>query len=217
MGRRQETGAATAIRVMLVDDHQLFREGTAQLLESESGIEIVGLSTSASEALEMLDDIGPDVVLVDINLPRENGFHFIREAMKRLAPPRVIVLSGYDETAYMVNAFQLGAYGFLAKTCSRAALIASIASVHRGQLVFTPEVLAARGRSQFVPVAQLTKREVEVLTALGAGHSNKQIAEQLFVSERTVHFHVSNILLKLGVSSRLEAVVKGRGTGRVMD
>jgi DNA-binding NarL/FixJ family response regulator len=206
-----------AIRVMLVDDHQLFRQGTAQLLETEESICIVGVAESVRDALETMPALRPDVVLVDISMPDANGFHFMREAAKHAKPPKIMVLSGYDDIGYMRNAFNLGAFGYLSKTCSRTELVDSIRHVHAGGLAFSADVLAERGRAAAFAPAPPTKRELEVLSAVRRGLGNKQIAAQLYVSERTVHFHIGNIFSKLGVTSRLEAVVKGRESGWISD
>jgi two-component system response regulator DegU len=205
------------ITLMLIDDHQLFREGTANLLAPEEGLEVVAQTDSVKSALEGLATFAPDVVLVDINLPGENGFRFLRELAVQNAPPKIIMLSGYDEMSYMRTAFQLGAHGFLCKSCSRHELIDAIRHVHKGQLAFAPEVLAERGRSTVLAPLPPTKREIEVLLALRQGLSNRQVASQLFVSERTVQFHVGNILSKLGVTSRGAAAARGREYGWISD
>lgn len=202
-----------AARILLVDDHQLFREGTANLLASEEGMRVVGAASSVGPALDAVAKTRPDIVLVDINLPDENGFHFLREMAKDRSAPRVIVLSGYEDVGYMRSAFKLGAFGFLCKSCSRQELVDGIQKVHSGQLVFTHEILAERGRAAVLAPAAPTKREMEVLSAIRRGLSNKQIASVLYVSERTVHFHIGNVFTKLNVSSRMEAVVKARESG----
>lgn len=205
------------ITIMLIDDHQLFREGTRQLLESEESCEVIAVADNVADALSILAERTPDVVLVDINMPDANGFHLMREATALKQMPRILVLTGYSEISYMLTAFQLGAFGFLCKTCGRSELLAAVHTINRGQLAFPPEVFAERGRLNIHVQVQPTKRELEVLDAIRKGLSNKQIAARLFVSERTVHFHVSNILQKLEVSSRTEAAAKGRALGWISD
>lgn len=203
-----------SIRVILVDDHCLFREGTVQLLNSEPTIQVVECAETVSQALQLLEGTIADVIIIDINLPDQNGFYLIRELAKHENAPKIIVLSGYNDLKYIRTAFQIGAAGFLCKTCSRSELINAIFQVHDGHLVFPNELLSRNGRAAlFGTVNQPTKREMEVLSLIRQGLSNKQIADTLFVSERTIHYHVGNILSKLNASSRLEAVVKAKESG----
>lgn len=206
------------IRVMLVDDHCLFREGTVQLLNADPALEVVGLAETAAQALTFIEDLHPDVIIVDINLPDQNGFYLIREISTHTNAPNFLILSGYDDVKYVRTAFQIGASGFLCKTCSRQELIQAIMTVHAGQLAFPKDFLNQNNRAAFfsAPVHP-TKRELEVLAYVHRGLSNKEIANRMFVSERTVHYHVGNILSKLSAASRLEAVIKAKEAGWLND
>lgn len=206
------------IRVMLVDDHCLFREGTAQLLSAEPAMEVVGLADTATQAMALFKEIHPDVMIVDINLPDQNGFYLVRELSTQTPVPKFLILSGYDDAKYVRTAFQIGASGFLCKTCSHQELVQAIVNVYAGQMVFSNHLLSGNNRTAFfsTPV-QATKRELEVLALVSRGLSNKQIADHMYVSERTVHYHVGNILSKLNAGSRMEAVIKAKEAGWLSD
>ncbi|MFX4301578.1 response regulator [Alicyclobacillus tolerans] len=206
------------VSVMLVDDHRLFREGTIKILEeSNEGIELLTVEENAEEALIALEHIQPDVVILDINLPGNDGLYMLRKLMDERNPPKVLVLSGHDEPKYIRTAFKLGASGYLYKTCSGKELVEAILQVSRGNLVFPREVLNTGRDALFGNATELTARELEVLHLVAQGMSNKQIASHLYVSERTIHYHISNVLSKLRASSRVEALVRAREEGLLVD
>jgi NarL family two-component system response regulator LiaR len=197
------------IRVMVIDDHSLVREGTKQLLE-QNGFEVVGEAATGTMALAMLDSIAPDVVLVDINLPEMDGLE-LTKAIKCRFPtkPAVAILTAYDDSAYVSEALDLGVKGYLLKTSSAKELCHAIRAVNDGVVVLDKEVSQrfANRRHRAPSPLTLTVREVEVLTLLAKGYSNKQIASELYLSPRTVEGYISNLLTKLDVKSRTEAVI----------
>ncbi len=197
------------VRLLLVDDHALVREGTAQLLAKSEGLEVVGQAGSARDALVLVDRLGPDVALVDVNLPDQSGLALAKEMVLRFPKVRVLILSAYDDYAYLAEAIQLKLGGYLLKTASASELVHAIRAVADGAFVLDSALsnrLAHRWRRE-QPGARgtLTPREAEVLALLARGRSNKDIAASLSLGLRTVETHVSSLLGKLGVASRTEA------------
>jgi DNA-binding NarL/FixJ family response regulator len=201
----------TPTRVVLIDDHALVREGTAELLSREPGLHVVGQAGTAAQGLALIARLRPDVALVDMNLPDRSGLAVAREARAHHPQVRILVLSAYDDYAYLTEALSAGVAGYLLKTASARELTDAVRAVADGVFVLTPALsarLARRtGRMRAAPPGQvLSERETEVLAALAAGRSNKEIAATLHLGLRTVEAHVSSLLAKLGVSSRTEAV-----------
>ena len=197
------------IRVIIVDDHALVREGTRQILETAADVTVVGVAGSAEEALEILGTTTADVALVDINLPGLSGLELAREAAQRWPTLHVLILSAFDEHAYVTEALELGIGGYLLKTTSGRELIDAVRAVSDGIFVLDRAVsqrLIRRRRRGPESLSSLTRRENDVLELLARGRSNKQIAASLSLGLRTVESHVSNLLGKLGVNSRTEAV-----------
>ena len=197
------------IRVVIVDDHALVREGTRQILEMAPDLDVVGVAGSAEEALEILAENPADVALVDINLPGLSGLDLAREAATRWPSVNVLILSAFDEHAYVTEALELGVSGYLLKTTSGRELIDAVRAVADGIFVLDRAVsqrLIRRRRRGPEALTALTRRETDVLELLARGRSNKQIAAALSLGLRTVESHVSNLLGKLGVNSRTEAV-----------
>ena len=205
----EQTSARAGIRVVIVDDHALVREGTRQILEMAPDVEVVGVAGSAEEALEILDTRTANVALVDINLPGLSGLDLAREAAQRWPNLHVLILSAFDEHAYVTEALELGVSGYLLKTTSGRELIDAVRAVADGIFVLDRAVsqrLIRRRRRGPEALTVLTRRETDVLELLARGRSNKQIAASLSLGLRTVESHVSNLLGKLGVNSRTEAV-----------
>ncbi len=201
--------AHTPIRVVIVDDHALVREGTRQILEMAPDLNVVGVAGSAEEALEILASVTADVALVDINLPGLSGLDLARESAQRWPLMHVLILSAFDEHAYVTEALELGVGGYLLKTTSGRELVDAVRAVADGIFVLDRAVsqrLIRRRRRGPDTVSALTRRETDVLELLAKGRSNKQIAASLNLGLRTVESHVSNLLGKLGVTSRTEAV-----------
>ena len=205
----ERANGATGIRVVIVDDHALVREGTRQILEMAPDLDVVGVAGSAEEALEILATRPADVALVDINLPGLSGLDLAREAAQRWPNVHVLILSAFDEHAYVTEALELGVSGYLLKTTSVRELIDAVRAVADGIFVLDRAVsqrLIRRRRRGPETLSALTRRETDVLEQLARGRSNKQIAASLSLGLRTVESHVSNLLGKLGVNSRTEAV-----------
>jgi DNA-binding NarL/FixJ family response regulator len=207
------TEPEAAIRVVVADDHPVVREGLRSFLSSRPGIDVVGEAGSADEVVSVVESLTPDVVLVDLVMPG-GGI----EAIGRLAalpqPPRAIVLTSFVGDDKVLPALRAGAAGYLLKDVDPADLEAAVRTVHRGGSVLGPAV-APRVLDQATStrpadddrIAELTPREREVLTLLGQGMSNRQIAEALYVAEKTVKTHMSSILTKLRVTDRTQAAL----------
>ncbi len=195
----------------IVDDHALVREGTVQLLEQEADLQVVGQAGSGEEALTLLDALDPDVALVDVNLPGMSGLELARQVAGRGLRYRVLVVSAYDDHAYVSEALEVGVGGYLIKTASARELLDAVRAVADGVVVLDAGVSARLGRRhrsapESPSAAALTARENDVLGLLARGRSNKEIAAELALGLRTVESHVSSVLAKLGVASRTEAV-----------
>jgi DNA-binding NarL/FixJ family response regulator len=207
---------ASPTRVVLADDHPLFRAGVRERLEKHpSGIEIVGEASDGQEALELVAQLQPDVVLLDISMPNMNGIEATRELKRRSPEIAVLILTVYDDEQYIYALIDAGAAGYLLKTTEAAELGDAVQRVRQGEAVLSPAItdkvlqrVLAGGRIQ--PVSSpLSERERRVLELAAQGASNKVIAEELQLSVRTVHSHMRNIFGKLGVGSRTEAVMLG--------
>ena len=205
----QDDEGAT-IRIVLVDDHVLVAEGTRQLLDAEPGLEVVGEARTAEEGLRILERLRPDVALVDVNLPGMSGLELARLATSSYPEVLVLIVSAYDDYAYVTEALDIGVAGYLLKTASARELVDAVRAVADGVFVLDRAMslrLTRRGRRTPPDTAVLTPREREVLGLLARGRSNKQAAAELGLGLRTVEGHVSSVLGKLGVSSRTEAVL----------
>jgi DNA-binding NarL/FixJ family response regulator len=214
-----------AIRVLLVDDQALFREGLETLLSVHKDIQVVGQASNGQEAIEVAQQVHPDVVLMDVRMPILNGVRATRRLKKALPQCRVIVLTTFDDDEYVFDALRAGAVGYLLKDVPSARLVQAIRTTARGESILEPSV-AAKVIAEFtrvsslVPSAQmeqlvepLSERELEILALIARGGSNKEIADQLFIAEGTVKNHVTQILGKLGVRDRTQAALKARELG----
>ena len=202
------------VRVVIVDDHALVREGTVQLLSQAPDLDVVGQAGSGEEAISVFDATQPDVALIDINLPGMSGLDLARHAAASHPSMRVLIVSAYDDYAYVAEALDIGVGGYFLKTASAGELVDAVRAVSKGVFVLDRAVssrLTRRVRKYTATVGTLTRRETEVLELLARGRSNKQITQELGLSLRTVEGHVSNVLAKLGVQSRTEAVVYAVG------
>lgn len=203
--------ARVGIRIVVVEDHALVREGTAELLERDPDLTVVGQASSAEEAQQILDRLRPDVAIVDVELPGMNGIALARSMADQGHQTRVLILSAYDDYAYVIGALEAGVAGYLLKTSSARELCDAVRTAAGGALVLDAAIsrrLTRRWRSgpgRSSPA--LTAREAEVLRLLSRGLPNKQIASQLGLGLRTVESHVSNVLSKLGLTSRTEAAL----------
>lgn len=196
------------IRVLLVEDHKIVRQGTRLYLESQ-GVEVIGEATNGLEAVKMASELLPDVVIMDIHLPELTGIEATRRIRHDFPDIRVLVLTAYDEPAYVHGLLDAGADGFVLKTAELSELYQALTEVAGGRQSFNPDVMARveqhmqEGHSQ---LESLTEREREVLTYVGGGKTNKEIGQILYISDRTVQGHLKNIYEKLGVNTRTEAV-----------
>jgi len=199
------------IRVVIVDDHSLLREGTRQILLHDPGIEVVGESGRGDEAVKLVAELQPDVVLLDLRLPGLPGIEAARRIAKESPATRVLVVTAYDEEDYVLEALQAGAAGYLLKTAPAAELVDAVHAVAAGTTVLEPSISAALARRWTRSdgpggAGQLSTRELEVLRMTAHGMANKEIARKLGLSLRTVEGHLNRTFAKLGVASRTEAV-----------
>ena len=208
------------IRVLIVDDHALFRRGLEMVLAEEPDIDLVGEASDGAEAVQKAGEALPDVVLMDIRMPRSSGIEACR-AMKEVAPStKIVMLTISDEEADLFEAIRAGASGYLLKDIPYDEVADVVRAVHGGQSLINPSMaaklltefaaLAKREeseRAEQVPAPRLTEREIEVLKLVARGMNNRDIAKELFISENTVKNHVRNILEKLQIHSRMEAVM----------
>lgn len=205
-------------RLVIVDDHSLVREGTSELLNREPDFRVVGQASNGEDGLELVDRLRPDMALVDVSLPGMNGLELARELVQRQIDVPVLILSAYDDYAYVTEALDVGVAGYMLKTATGRELVDAIRAVLNGVFVLDKSISARLSRhwrreehgSSRAEV--LTPRESDVLQLLAKGMSNKQIAARLSLGLRTVEGHVSNILSKLGVNSRTEAVLHALGS-----
>lgn len=205
--------AAAPVRVVIVDDHALLREGTIQLLDQQAEVEVVGQAGSGEEGLEVLRRLRPDVALIDVHLPGMSGLALARTVMASLPEVRVLIVSAYDDYAYVAEALEIGVGGYLLKTATARELTDAVRAVADGIFALDQALSRrlTRRRTGQPAASTLTRRESEVLGVLARGRSNQQIAAELGLGQRTVEGHVSSVLGKLGVASRAEAVAYALG------
>jgi DNA-binding NarL/FixJ family response regulator len=204
------------IRVMLVEDHVLMRQGTRELLEREQDLEVVAEAGDGQEAIRLAAEHHPDVILMDIAIPKLNGLEATRQIKALDREPAILVLTAYDDDEYVFAFLEAGAAGYLLKDVSASDLIKAIRAVHGGESVLHPAVTRKvidyfSGQRTGTPgeeiPAHVTDRELEVLKLAACGMTNRRIGHTLSISDRTVQVHLSNIFGKLGVGSRMEAVL----------
>ena len=209
------------IRILLADDHVILRQGTRQLLENESDMEVVGEASNGAEAVELVEKFKPDIVIIDVAMPVMNGIEATKKIKEILPGIKILVLTGYDYDEYIFNLLEMGAAGYLLKDVSGDELVGAIRAVFLGEPVLHPTVMRKlMDRCKTITPQQpetrtnvLSEREMEVLKLAVSGKSNKDIAESLNISLRTVQAHMRSIFNKLGVGSRSEAIVSGLKRG----
>ena len=202
------------VRVVLIDDHDLLRRGIRTMLETEADIDVVGEAADGTEALGLVEETVPDVVLVDVIMPKKDGIEATREIKDSFPNVAVLVLSGHDEQRFVFDALKAGASGYLLKTAELEEVVATVRAVARGEVSLDPQfasqVLTEFDTYQATEVAEafqpLTPREREILRLMSEGLPNKAIASRLSISERTVTTHVANIYSKLHVNNRVSAI-----------
>jgi DNA-binding NarL/FixJ family response regulator len=213
------TGSFDAARVVIVDDHELLRTGTRRILEEAGGFDVVGEAGDGPAALGLVDELDPDVVLVDIRLPSTNGIDLARRIVEGHPDATVVVLSAYDDEDYVRAALAVGASAYLLKTTPGADLVRAIRDARRGTVVLDPGVARDRppdgpdGTVGGTASGALTARERQVVLLVARGLANKAIARQLGISTRTVEAHLNHAFEKLGASSRTELVTVAVATG----
>jgi two-component system response regulator DegU len=222
----------TMTKIVIIDDHQLFREGVKRILDFEDSFEVLAEGGDGSDAIGLYEQYLPDVILMDINMPRKNGVEATGELMAKFPDAKVIMLSIHDDESYVTHALKTGALGYMLKEMDADAIIQAIKVVATGGSYLHPKVtrnlvsefrrLSEReNKGSFHqseirrPFHLLTKRECEVLQLLTDGQSNRTIGETLFISEKTVKNHVSSILQKMNVNDRTQAVVTAIKNGWV--
>ena len=212
------------INVMLVDDQNLVRKGVRSLLELSEEIEVVAEASDGAEAIRMIPEVGPDVVLLDMRMPGLSGIDVLRELSQKDALPPTIILTTFDDDEVVLAGIRLGARGYLLKDIALADLVNAIKTVAEGGSIVKPAVTQRllKGlenlQNDFSSLDRpdpLTDRETEILRLMAGGYSNKEIANSLGVAEGTVKNHVSNILSKMGVRDRTRAVLKAFELGQI--
>lgn len=219
-------------KIIIIDDHQLFREGVKRILDFEDTFEVVAEGNDGNDVLRLYEQHLPDVILMDINMPTINGVEATADLLEKYPEAKVIILSIHDDESYVSHALKTGALGYMLKEMDANAIVAAIKVVAKGGSYLHPKVtrnlvaefrrLSEReNKGNFHqteirrPFHLLTKRECEVLQLLTDGQSNRTIGETLFISEKTVKNHVSSILQKMNVNDRTQAVVTGIKNGWV--
>jgi len=212
------------INVMLVDDQNLVRKGVRSLLELSEEIEVIAEAADGAEAIRMIPEVRPDVVLLDMRMPGLSGLDVLRELSKAGTLPATIILTTFDDDELVLAGIQSGARGYLLKDVALADLVSAIKTVAEGGSIVKPAVTQrllkglANLQNDFSSLDQpdpLTDRETEILRLMAGGYSNKEIANSLGVAEGTVKNHVSNILSKMGVRDRTRAVLKAFELGQI--
>ena len=203
------------MKIMIVDDHVLFREGLAAIIGPEAGIEIAGLAGTVQEAVEMARAVKPDIILMDFNMPDGSGVDATRLILSEQPKCKIVFLTVAEDDASLFDAIRSGAKGYLSKSMRPSKLVAAIHAVQQGESALSPgmtlRVMEELSRtkkpasSEDSALAKLTHREVEVLRALSSGMTNREIADLLYLSENTVKYHVHSILKKLKIVDRKEA------------
>lgn len=202
-----------AIKVMIADDHSMIREGIKQLLELDGEFEVIEEAKDGEECIEKLQKINPDVLLLDINMPKMNGLEVLQKISKLKYKVKILVLTVHNEVEYLLKAVDIGVNGYLLKDSEIAELKKAIVAVVNGEDYIQPSLIPMlnakliNNNRDNEKIEKLTKRELEVLKQLAIGKINRQIAEDLQISERTVKNHVSSIFKKIDVKDRTQAAV----------
>jgi DNA-binding NarL/FixJ family response regulator len=201
----------TQIRILSVDDHPVFSAGLRAILSSEEDMHLVAQASSAAEAIDAFRRHQPDITLMDLFLPGANGTDALIAIRGEFPQARIIMLTTFDKEAEVQRALRAGASGYVLKNMARDGLLNVIRAVHAGRRHVQPEVAARL--AEHVGDEDLTSRELEVLCFVRDGYRNKQIADQLIISENTVNFHIRNLMMKLGANDRTHAVTLAQRRG----
>lgn len=202
-----------AVKIMIADDHSMIREGLKNLLELDGDIQVIAEAVDGEDCLEKLQLVKPDVLLLDINMPKKNGLEVLKSLKSRRSKLKVLVLTVHNETEYLMKAVDIGVNGYVLKDSESAELKKAIFTVADGETYIQPSLIPAlnakmiKTNKDAEKIKSLTKRELDVLKLLAVGMFNKEVGKRLEISERTVKNHVSNIFKKLGVTDRTQAAV----------
>ena len=202
-----------SVKIMIADDHSLIREGLKNLLELEGDIEVVAEAEDGMQCLDKLEYITPDVLLLDINMPKKNGLEVLRVLKDRKSKVKVLVLTVHNETEYLMKAVDIGIDGYVLKDSESSELKKAIFAIGEGENYIQPSLIPALNNKMIeknedeLKIDSLTKREVQVLKELAVGKFNRDIAKEMEISERTVKNHISSIFKKLDVTDRTQAAV----------
>ena len=208
--------AVRRIKIVIADDHAVVRQGTRSLLEREKDLEVVGEAADGEEAVKLIEQLRPDVAIIDIAMPKLSGVEVTRQIKPRCPSTAVLILTAYDNDEYVFALLEAGAAGYLLKDVDSREVVEAVRAVHAGESVLHP-VIARKVISRLISSAtkvgegkpiELSEREIEVLKLAARGLSNKDIATKLFISKRTVQGHLGSIFNKLNVGSRTEAVFR---------
>lgn len=201
------------IKIMLVDDHEMVREGIKQLIEFDGDIKVISQASNGEDCLKQLSVELPDIILLDVNMVGMNGIDVLKEIRKNRIPVKVAMLTVHNEIEYLVSLVDVGVEGYILKDSSSAELVRAIKHIYQGETYIQPDLIPALN-SRLIhrdedkeKIEALTRRELEVLKLVAKGHFNKEIAIQLDISERTVKNHISSIFRKIDVSDRTQAAV----------
>lgn len=210
-----EAAETEQISIMIVDDHPVVRQGLRAMLSSEPGLTVMGMAASAREALSLLAHKEPDVVLMDLRMPGMEGTEAIVELRRMRPNARILVLTNYGSDEYIVRTTQSGAMGYLLKNTPQEEIVKAVRMVYRGER-YVPKDIAQR-LFEAIGREELSPRELEVLSLVAEGCTNKDVAQRLFISDKTVRNHITSCLLKLQAKDRTEAVTRAiqRGLIRV--
>ena len=209
----------TPIKVLIVDDHPTFAQGLSRLLNEESDLQTIGIATDGEEALKMAHDLKPDVVVMDVSMPKINGIEATKKIKRDLSNAIVLALSAYDYHPYVLSALEAGAAGYLLKSVPMRELMNAIRGLYAGETILDQKVAEKILRALAKPSGDvhannsMSPTELTMLKLGATGLSNKDIGDKLSISERSVQFHFTGIFHKLGVGSRTEAVIKALKEG----
>ena len=213
------TATADAIRVLIADDHPVFRDGLAALLEAVDGIQVVAVARDGVEAAELAATHEPDVVVMDVQMPELNGIEATRRVVGDRPETAVLVLTMGEDEGTVLSALRAGARGYLRKGAEQEEIVRAITTVHAGGVVFGASLAAMIGdllspaAAPATPFPELSSRETEILDLIAAGRNNAQIADELYLSPKTIRNNVSSILAKLQATDRAEVIIRARDAG----